>query len=481
MRKKFITNLALVVALNLLIKPFWIFGIDRTIQNMVGAAEYGFYFSLLNFSFLLNILLDFGINNYNNRNIAQNNQLLSKSLSSIIGLRLLLAVGYFLISLSVAGIIGYEMRQFKVLLFLLLNQFLASFILYFRSNLSGLHYFKTDSLLSVLDRTLMIIICSFLIWGQFFDQPLQIEWFVYAQTASYFLAALIAFILVYRKADFLKLNFDRTYFIAILRKSYPFALLTLLMAIYYRVDSVMLERMLPDGKVQAGIYAQGFRILDAVAMFAFLYAGLLLPMFSKMLKMKEAVNKLAYFSFLLLMIPVIALVFGAASYRQEIMNLLYHHHVASSSEIFGVLIFCYLGIATSYIFGTLLTANGNLRELNFMAMGGVLVNVMLNLAFIPKMGALGSAIASLITQSLTALMQVLLVLYKFKFKISIPKSVKLVIYIFGVYLMTRFVPVLDVDWHYSFLLLLLVSILFAFSIRLVTFRDLYLIVKYGDE
>src|SRR6056297_3407599 len=146
----FITNLALVFALNLLIKPFWIFGIDRTIQNMVGAAEYGFYFSLLNFSFLLNILLDLGINNYNNRNIAQNNQLLSKSLSSIIGLRLLLAVGYFVISFSIAGVIGYEWRQLKVLLFLLLNQFLASFILYFRSNLSGLHYFKTDSVLSVL-------------------------------------------------------------------------------------------------------------------------------------------------------------------------------------------------------------------------------------------------------------------------------------------------------------------------------------------
>ena len=481
MRKKFITNLALVVALNLLIKPFWIFGIDRTIQNMVGAAEYGFYFSLLNFSFLLNILLDLGITNYNNRNIAQNNQLLSKSLSSIIGLRLLLAVGYFVISLSIAGVIGYEWRQLKVLLFLLLNQFLASFILYFRSNLSGLHYFKTDSLLSVLDRTLMIIICSFLIWGNLFDQPLQIEWFVYAQTVSYFLAAAIAFMLVFRKADFLKLNFDRTYFIAILRRSYPFALLTLLMAIYYRVDSVMLERMLPDGKVQAGIYAQGFRILDAVAMFAFLYAGLLLPMFSKMLKMKEAVNKLAYFSFLLLMIPVIALVFVAASYRQEIMDLLYHHHVIASSGIFGILIFCYLGIATSYIFGTLLTANGNLRDLNLMAMGGVLVNVILNLVFIPKMGARGSAIASLITQSLTAVMQILLVLYKFKFKLSILKSAKLFIYIIGVYLLTRFAPGLGIEWYYSFFILLAASVLFAFSIRLITFRDLYLIVKYGDE
>ena len=37
MKRKFVINLALVLFLNLLVKPFWIFGIDRTVQNVVGA------------------------------------------------------------------------------------------------------------------------------------------------------------------------------------------------------------------------------------------------------------------------------------------------------------------------------------------------------------------------------------------------------------------------------------------------------------
>ena len=69
MQKKFVTNLALLLFLNLLIKPFWILGIDRSVQNSVGAADYGMYFALFNFSFLLNIILDFGITNFNNKNI----------------------------------------------------------------------------------------------------------------------------------------------------------------------------------------------------------------------------------------------------------------------------------------------------------------------------------------------------------------------------------------------------------------------------
>ena len=61
MQRKFLTNITLLLFLNFLVKPFWIFGIDRTIQNIVGAGEYGWYSSLLNFTFLFNILLDFWI------------------------------------------------------------------------------------------------------------------------------------------------------------------------------------------------------------------------------------------------------------------------------------------------------------------------------------------------------------------------------------------------------------------------------------
>ena len=89
MQKKFLTNLSLLLFLNLLIKPFWVFGIDRTVQNLVGVESFGFYYIVFNFSFLFNILLDLGITNFNNRNIAQNHHLLSKHFSGILLMKLL--------------------------------------------------------------------------------------------------------------------------------------------------------------------------------------------------------------------------------------------------------------------------------------------------------------------------------------------------------------------------------------------------------
>ena len=69
-----------MVILNLLVKPVAIFGIDATVQNRVGAEAYGIYFSLLNFSILFNILLDFGINNFTTKNIAQAPSIAAKCL-----------------------------------------------------------------------------------------------------------------------------------------------------------------------------------------------------------------------------------------------------------------------------------------------------------------------------------------------------------------------------------------------------------------
>ncbi|MEE4198022.1 MAG: oligosaccharide flippase family protein [Bacteroidales bacterium] len=481
MRRKFFTNLSLLLFLNLLIKPFWIFGIDRTVQNIVGAEEYGLYFSLFNFSLLLNMLLDLGITNYNNRNIAQNSHLLSKSLSSIISLRILLALAYALVTILAALFVGYQGRQFHLLFFLVFNQFVASFILYLRSNLSGLHYFKTDSLLSVLDRFIMIVICGLLLWGGVTETPFQIEWFVYAQTTAYLLTLALSLGFVYSKAEFIKLKFDRTYFIAILKKSYPFALLSLLMAFYYRIDSVMLERMLPAGKEQAGIYAQGFRILDAAAMFAFLYAGLLLPMFSRMIKQKKSVHQLTLFSFLLLIVPVVGITFASYFYRTELIDLLYHHHVETSARIFGVLILCFLGISTSYIFGTLLTANGNLKELNMMAFGGVIINIVLNLILIPEYFALGSAIASLITQSFVAILQVLLARKIFQFSINFKRIAAFVFFIGGVLLFAMFSVDLEFKWIYKFIAILVFTLILAFILRLIHLKVLVDLLKNGDE
>ena len=131
MQKKFITNLAILLFLNLLIKPFWVLGIEPYLQYKLGNETYGEYFVLFNFSFLLNILLDFGITNFNNKNIAQNNHLLAKHFSGLFLLKILLGVAYIAITIAIGLMVGYDSRYLKLLFLLGVNQFLISMIQYF--------------------------------------------------------------------------------------------------------------------------------------------------------------------------------------------------------------------------------------------------------------------------------------------------------------------------------------------------------------
>lgn len=407
MQRKFINNLIFILFLNLLVKPFWILGIDVAVQNRVGAEEYGLYSPIFSFAILLNIILDFGITNYNNRNIAQHSNMLRRYFSGIFNVKIILGVVYLVVTLLFGLIVGYEGRAFWLLFLLGINQILASMILYLRSNISGLHLFKMEGLLSIMDRVLMIGICSILLWSSYFGGRFQIEWFVYAQFWAYLVTAVVAFFLVLYKAKFFKIKFDFTLFRIILKQSLPFALLVLLMSFYYRLDAVMIERMLPNGRLEAGIYAQAYRLLEGFNMFGYLFAGLLLPIFSRMLKNKESVAKLVNTSFNLIFIPAIAVATVSVLYPVKIMDVLYVANVFESAEVFSVLMVSFIAIALTYIYGTLLTANGNLKQLNIISLIGLVLNLISNYFLIPSYGAWGAAVATLATQFFVVLTQIL--------------------------------------------------------------------------
>lgn len=480
MKKTFVSNLAFLLFLNLLIKPIWIFGIDVEVQNIVRAEEYGLYASLLSFTIIFNILLDFGINNFNNREIARNNDLLKKYFSNLILLKLILAIVYAIFCFTIAYFLNWSGRELNLLIFLVLNQFLLSLILYFRSNVSALHLFKTDSLISVTDKLLMIAICSVLLFIPKYKSNFHIEWFIYSQTAGYLITAIIAFFIVLRKASFFKLAFDFRFLKRILRQTLPYATLTLFMALYIRTDMVMLKELLPTGKVEAGIYAQSFRILDAVAIFALLFANILLPMFSKMLKNKEDVSQLVLLSYSLLIVPVFIFSISAYFFSLDIMSLLYIDHQESSAQIFSILILGFIPIASTYIFGTLLTANKSLKALNIITGCGVVLNIALNLFLIYNYKAQGAAIASLITQTLTSVAQIYVCKVSLKIKMPFKYIFKVLSFVAFIFASNLIANKLDFFWIYKFLVVCFVCMLFAFVINLINTKGLLSIfIKRG--
>jgi O-antigen/teichoic acid export membrane protein len=481
MQKKFVTNLAFLLVMNLFIKSIYILGFETQVQNQVGAASYGVYFAIFNLSFLLTIVLDFGITNFNNKNIAQNNHLLTKHFSGLFTLKILLAIIYIVIVMVTGWIIGYDSRLMKLLLVQGFNMFLLFFINYMRSNLAGLHLFKTDALVSILDRSILMVLCIIMLKNGTFKGPDGIMCFVYAQTIGYLVSAITAFVIILNKTHSFELKWNWAFSLMILKKSLPFAILTLLMSFYNRIDTVMIERMLPAGvgDVQSGIYAQAFRILDAVNMIAFLTAGQLLPIFSRMLKHNESVESLVKLISTLLLTASIVVGIGCVFYSSELMGMLYPAHVDESARMFGLLMLSFIAVSTTYIFGTLLTANGNMKQLNIMAAFGMVLNITLNLFLIKQLQAYGSAISSMITQYLTAIIQVIIAQRIFKFRINYKLISTLIIFVIGVTAINYGSKLLHFNWMISFALMVASCGLWAFISGVISIKSIFNMLKYG--
>jgi len=387
----------LMMGVNLLIKPFWILGIDRAVQNRLGFEAYGKYYILFNFVLLLSVLLDFGIANYTTTNLAKNANLLEKQFSALFTVKLIFSAVYIVLTLILAAVLGYDQSVWYLILMLAINQVISFFHIYFRSNVSGLQLFKTDSILSVLDRLLMIIFCSILLFTNIFE--LNITNFIYAQTMGYAISASISFSFIRKKISKVKLVFDKIILWDIYKKTAPYALLALLMTLYTRVDNILIGKLLPDGDYHGGIYALGYRLLEAANMMAALVAMLLLPIFSKMIAERQKLEPLINTALGILVAP--SFIFGIACFffQSEILIMLSPKADSYATKVFGWVILCFIPLCFMYIFGSLLTANSSLKILNILALIALITNFGLNLWLIPKYQALGAAYSAIITQT----------------------------------------------------------------------------------
>ncbi len=403
MRRKFLINILFLLTVSILVKAFWVLGIDRTVQNVVGETAYGGYFSLFSFSVLFTLMLDMGLSGFNNRAVSADPTRVKLYFGNVLLLRLLLTMAYFLVTLGVATALGYRDWHIKMLFVLMLNQAMASMILWLRSNISGMQYLFIDSLLSVADRLMMIIICAVLLWGGVSEGSFRIEWFVRAQSSALFIVMCTALAIVVRKGGVSGIKPDAAVLRSIIVTGLPYTVVAFTMTVYWRIDSVMIERLLPAGATEAGNYAQAFRLFDALAMIPVMFGGLLLPIMTRGLASGGDISPLAKMAGRMLLPPLGIGAVTLATFPQEILDLLYTSPAASAVTAFRLLMLTLVPVGVIYIYSTIITAAGKLRLLGIITLSGMLLNVALNMILIPSHGAAGAAYTAMATQTVVAL------------------------------------------------------------------------------
>ena len=482
MSRGFLSNILFVLLLNGLVKPIYLFWTERTVQLRVGTEAFGEYAALLGWGLILSILCDLGLTNYNTRSIAQAPESLSREMSTLLVAKGGLSLGFAVLLLTGGYALGYDAAQLRILGHIALNLVLLSFYLYFRSNVAALHHYRADGIASITDKLLLIVACSYLFWSVP-EGGFLIQHFLWAKTITLSLSAAGVLLYTLSVTDIRWVRVEWARVGRTIRKGLPFALLILLMYIYTYSDIVMLERLHPRGDYEAGAYYAAYRLLNALVMFGLLFTGILLPLFSRMLasRHRSEVSELAEHSFRLVFSVAIGAGVVGTFYAHDIMLALDPNATPYWSGILTGLLWSFPCIVVIHIYGTLLTAGNHLRALNAIAMSSVILNLLLNFYLIPRYGAHGAVYATVATQLMTALLQ--LVVVQRTLRAAPPWQLWLSALAYGVGLAILFYALAGVEWAFYLKLLpaAVLAIPIAWATRLLSRHSLEVMLAAGRE
>lgn len=386
---RYFKGLTWLIALNLLIKPVWLFFIDRQVQNIVGYEEYGKYFAILNLSYVLFFLSDVGISNMLNQRMANHQPVNIKQLLSI---KVFLLFTYIIVFCFIGWLT--HISQWSILFCVVAVQGLTSLLIFFRNIITANQYFGLDAWLSVVDKSLMIIFCSLIIYASLGRMSLLL--FLQIQIACTAVAVIISFLIIVRKK--LMMIAGKEKIEKILKQVLPFTAIVLFMSIHYRLDGFLLERIHPNGALQAGIYASAYRLLDACNMVGYLASSFLVAFVARNLTDKKILEEAVFNTRHVLIFCALGAVTFVTVFAQWIQQLLYHSSSNYNALVMQLCIASYPAYCLVHIYGSVLTGAAKFKQFISILVFSVIINIVLNLALIPFYGAEGCCIAALTSQ-----------------------------------------------------------------------------------
>jgi O-antigen/teichoic acid export membrane protein len=374
----------------MLVKPVWLFFIDRQVQNIIGYEEYGKYFAILNLSYVLFFLSDVGISNMLNQRIANH---LPVNVIQLLRIKFLLLFIYFLFFCFVGWLT--KISHWNILFAVIIIQALTSLLIFFRNIVTANQYFDVDAWFSIIDKSLMILFCGSILYTSLLGS-ISLVRFLEIQMICTSIAVMISFLFVVRKK--LMVIADKENIETIIKQVVPFALIVLLMSVHYRLDGFLLERIHPNGAMEAGIYASAYRLLDASNMVGYLASSFLVAFIARNLKEKEVMEDAILNTRHLLLFFSLGLVSFVMVFAPWIERMLYHSNLHYNAEIIQLCMAAFPGYCMVQIYGSVLTGAARFKQFTILLILSVLVNVILNIALIPSKGALGCCIAALFSQ-----------------------------------------------------------------------------------
>jgi O-antigen/teichoic acid export membrane protein len=356
----------------------------------LGEVEFGKFSFALALGSIFETLMDFGLHQVTVRAVARDRAQATALLHHTLGIKLVWGLGA-LAALATTATVFRSEWDVRIACYLMGGSLvLRSYMLTVRGVLQGLEQFGWDSFVVAADRGLLLVVGVTALFAGTGLRGLAVA-FVAARAMALGLTAWVTG----RRLGGVGFRFDAAVWRDLHTTALPLGLFLVVLNLYSYVDSVMLGVMRTD--VETGLYTAAYRVYEGMSYVPSVIAAVLTPRLSGLFDIdRRAHRRLALRG--LGVSAALGAVVGTAVYvlAQPLVVWLFGQGFAAAAAPLRILS---LGMAFVFAIWVLhaMTISVNRERLLFRtAVIGLAVNVGLNLYLIPRFGASGAALATVV-------------------------------------------------------------------------------------
>jgi O-antigen/teichoic acid export membrane protein len=364
------------------------------VAHLAGVEGTGKFVLATSFAAMFAVLIDLGLGNILVREVAKDRERVGDYLGSVLGVKGILAVVVFGLAQLAAWLLGYGADMRLMILVASVAMVLESVQVTFYAALRGLQNLRPEAVGVIVGQVVVLIAGTALFLVM--RTPLALIIALVLNTAWNVVWA--GFVLVRRFGVSLRPRLDSDVMRLFASLAAPFALAAVFSRVYSYVDSVMLSKL---GTVEdVGLYGAAYKLTFAFIFLPSSLAAALYPAMSEYYHRDRRHLAGVYadsFKYLLLVAAPVA--FGISALAEPILRLVFSDAFASAAPALRVIVFTLPFAFLYWPTGALLNACDR-QARNTTAMGVTMaVNVAMNVFLLPRYGALGAAIASLVSNA----------------------------------------------------------------------------------
>jgi len=383
------------------------------LTRTLGIEKFGDFVFITSIVLLFVGLTDFGTTTISVREASVFPEKKEKIFGSALGIRIVISLAVFI----VFNLLISFLPQFAGLR---KPSFIASFVILFlvlRTTIQAvLQVFLRLDLASFLEIIASLFVLFFIALFLAVKVKIDLFWLMIFWSVSALLSGIVGFYYV-KKFIKLKINFNKSEIVGLLKNAGPLGVYLLVYAVYDRgIDSFFLKTFVDSRAV--GLYGLAYKIHGNLIFGAAFLMNSLFPIISSLKKDDEKLKLIFNKAFTVLLFFGLLILFSGIIFAPMVIRLISGKEFLLSINILRILLFATLFSFLNHLNGFFMIALNEQRKLLYFSLFSLMLNLVLNIIFIPKYSFWAAAVVTVLTEGLIFVLTKIYLTKKYQLSVS---------------------------------------------------------------